>query len=548
MPLVNRLYPLLVVLLAIFAVAPLEYPGAFQSQTGLLATYNLIQLDQNPTQALFWAPTIGRGYDLFRTEGLLPYLLAEGLHWVGIGYLDSIKLVYALAWIASGLTVYALARRFFSAAAALLAATVYVYLPYHIATVYLRGAFAESVAWALFPLALLSLVSLQEDSPSTRFGLAAKHGFCFSTFAGLVLIQPGLAILFALVSLLFALALKWPKPLATLARPGLVALAGLAGGAIIMLPSILRHGGAIQSKGFVGDLLLPYQLFSSFWPGGASAASVARPSIWVNPLPLQLGVVPLGLAICALALAGRNAENRSRRVLTICITFSVVLTVATLNVSAPFWAAFESLVTSPWQVLAFVGLFLALSSGAIVEFDERLSQPAMLAFFVALPVVASYAYLTPDYMDLRPTRPLIATFNENELALLDYRIVGPLRHGATLRVQMQWQALREMNHDYTVFVHAVDQDGNTWGREDGKPVEGTLPTLKWKPGQVISDTHTIQIDVEGPREGYHLEVGLYQSGNGERAIVDNGSDQLILPRPGDPEPIISDQMPTTFLP
>ena len=95
------LYPLLVVLLAVFAVAPLEYPGAFQSHTGLLAVYNLINLDQAPLQFFNWAPTVGRTFDLFRSDGALPYLVAEVFHLVGFGYLDSIKLVYALAWIAT---------------------------------------------------------------------------------------------------------------------------------------------------------------------------------------------------------------------------------------------------------------------------------------------------------------------------------------------------------------------------------------------------------------------------------------------------------------
>jgi len=57
---VKFLYPLLVVLLAVFAVAPLEYPGAFQSHTGLLAYYNLIDLDQSPAQFSPGAPVVGR--------------------------------------------------------------------------------------------------------------------------------------------------------------------------------------------------------------------------------------------------------------------------------------------------------------------------------------------------------------------------------------------------------------------------------------------------------------------------------------------------------
>ena len=106
----TMLYPLLVVLLAVFAVAPLEYPGAFQSHTGLLAYYNLIDLDQNPAQFFAWSPTVGRAFDLFRTDGALPYLIAEIFHLIGFSYLDAIKLVYALAWIASGLTMYTFAR------------------------------------------------------------------------------------------------------------------------------------------------------------------------------------------------------------------------------------------------------------------------------------------------------------------------------------------------------------------------------------------------------------------------------------------------------
>jgi hypothetical protein len=168
----------------------------------------------------------------------------------------------------------------------------------------------------------------------------------------------------------------------------------------------------------------------------------------------------------------------------------------------------------------------------------------MLAFFVALPVVLSYGYLAPNYLDLTPSRPQIAVFGRDEIALWDYRIVGPLRHGATLRVYMTWQALGVVDHDYTVFVHAVNADGNTYGQEDGKPVDGTMPTIKWRPGQVVSDTHTIQINVDGPREGYHLEIGLYNAANGNRAPLVGGGDVLILPRPGDPEPVISEVLPS----
>ncbi len=524
---VKFVYPLLAVLIAVFAIAPLEYPGAFQSHTGLLASYNLINLDQNPAQFWNWAPTVGRAFDLFRMDGALPYWVAEIFHWFGFSYLDAIKLVYALAWLASGLTMYALARKWFSAPGALLAATVYVYLPYHIATVYVRGAFAESVMWAVMPLAMFVVASQPSIVASRR-----KMILRLLPFALLFLIQPGMAIAFTLVVIIIAAIWHGRSAIGN----AQLAIGGLLLGALLALPAILRYGANILRDGFSANFVLPFQLFSSLWGFDTPTGS------YLDKFPFQLGVVPIGLAIVAVALAWKSNQANIKRLVAIFLGATIALCGLTFEIAAPLWNALGILVASPWQLLALAGFALALVAGASIEFDLRLTRPAMLAFFVALPAVASYSYLAPRYLDANPTRPPIAIFGNHEIALLDYRIVGPLRHGATVRVQLTWQALRQVDHDYTVFVHAVDDRGTKWAEEDSKPQEGTLPTLKWMPGQVVSDTHTIQINIDGPSEGYHLELGIYQAGNGQRALMDNGNDFLILPRPGDPEPTITDQV------
>ncbi|MBM3130713.1 MAG: hypothetical protein FJ009_19050 [Chloroflexi bacterium] len=528
MRLVKFLYPLLVVLLAVFAIAPLEYPGAFQSHTGLLAYYNLIDLDQNPAQFFAWAPVVGRAFDLFRTEGALPYLLAETFHLLGFSYLTAIKLVYALAWIASGLAMYALARRWLSENGALLAATIYVYLPFHIATVYVRGAFAEAVAWAVLPLVLLVATrpSTVDRRPSAVFSLLP--------FTLLFLIQPGFAILFTLVALAIAIALRGRDALGGLRS----SVGGLALGAILYLPTILRHGAQITRDGFSANFILPFQLFAASWGFGESTGS------FLDQFPFQLGVAPLGLAIIALALAWRGDARAPelRRVVAVFLGAAIVLAILTFDIASPLWRGLGLFVAHPWQLLAFVGLALAIVAGAAIEFDARFARPAMLAFFVALPVVASYGYLAPRFLAANPTRPPIAIFGDNEIALLDYRIVGPLRHGATIRLHLTWQALRPVNHDYTVFVHGVHENGGYYAQADSKPQGGASPTLTWKTGQVISDTHTIQIDVDGPREDYHIEFGLYVAETGRRALTTTGADSVSVPRPGDPEPVITEQV------
>lgn len=528
-------HPLLLLLFTIFAIAPLEYPGAFQSHTGLLAYYNLIDLDQNPAQIFAWAPLLGRSFDLFRTEGTLPYVLALTLRWLGFSYLNAIKLVYALAWSASGLTMYALARRWFSANGALLAAVVYVYLPYHIATVYVRGAFTEAVAWSLFPLALLVLVRPPTDDRRWRDAVLTAL-----PFALLFLTQPGLAILFTLVALVLAIALHGrtyvrPASFVTLGS----AVAGLLAGGLLHLPTIVRYGAHVARDGFQPNYVLPFQLFAALWGFGESTGN------FLDLFPFQLGVVPLGLTIVTLALWW-SREHRTaiplERVVLVFFSVAFGLTLLTLEIAAPLWRALGVFVTYPWQLLAFVGVALAIVAGASLELDARLARPTLFAFFVALPIVASYGYLAPRFVEANPTRPPIAIFGNNEIALLDYRIVGPLRRGATVRVHLTWQALRQVNHDYTVFVHAIHEDGNTYAQQDSKPQEGTSPTIRWQAGQVISDTHTIQIDVEGPREGYHLELGLYVAATGRRAFTNLGTDFVRVPRPGDPEPIITEQV------
>ncbi len=523
-----KAYPLLAILLAVFVIAPLDYPGAFQSHTGLLAYYNLIDLAQRPLQFFNWAPTVGAAFDLFRTDGALPYLVALVFHSLGFDALAAIKLVYALAWVASGITMFTFARKWFNESGALLAAVVYVYLPFHIATVYVRGTFAESVIWAWMPLALLAI---SRQSP-----VDSRQTFAFSllTFSLMFLTQPGLAILFALVTVVFHFVQV--GSLAHWRIGTLPVFAGLALGAILYTPTLLRYGAHSARDGFNANYVLPFQLFSAQWGFGVSTGS------FLDQFPFQLGIAALGLTIVALALAWQS-NTPLRRTVFVFLGIAVVLCVLTFEIASPLWKILGVFVAYPWQVLAFAGLALAFVAGSALEFDARLTKPAMLAFFIALPVMASYGYLAPRFLDAKPARPIIATFNDNEVALLDYRIVGPLRHGATLRVYLTWQALQPIYTDYSVFVQAVHENGETYGQSDNKPQDGASPMIKWMPGQVVIDTHLVQINVDGPDEGYHLELGIYKPATGERALTATGLDHIAVPRPGDPEPVVSENLP-----
>jgi len=86
----------------------------------------------------------------------------------------------------------------------------------------------------------------------------------------------------------------------------------------------------------------------------------------------------------------------------------------------------------------------------------------------------------------------------------------------SLRLTLYWQALREIDVSYKIFVHLIDQNtGAIVVQDDAVPRRWTYPTTMWKPGEVVADTIVLSLD--GVSKGrYLLQVGLYDPANAER--------------------------------
>jgi hypothetical protein len=225
---------------------------------------------------------------------------------------------------------------------------------------------------------------------------------------------------------------------------------------------------------------------------------------------------------------------------------TLVLVALTLWPTALLWriTGLSNLLSYPWQLLSLIGLTTSLLAGSIVVLDQRLTAFPLRAGLVALAVLASYSYLSPRFFDfsvdftplaehshvydMEPVALPVAVLGDNQIALLDYRIEGPLRHGATVRLNVLWQALKPLEEDYAVFVHAVNGEGAIWGQRDTEPQEGEYPTTEWGLGEIVQDRYEVQIDVAGPREGYQLMMGIYVSGTGKRLKLPDGTAEVIV--------------------
>ncbi|MFQ6015744.1 MAG: hypothetical protein ACE5NP_09915 [Anaerolineae bacterium] len=498
---------ILVILLSVFAFAPLTYPGFFQSHSGFLSIFNLLDLDANLAHNWSWVPTVGRDLHLFIGEGPVPYALAQFFHLLGLGPADAVKAVYALAFILSGLGLYAFARTWLGASAALVASVVYIYLPYHLATTYVRGSLGESLALALFPTILWAMTAENSRTSPSRLILAGL------LVAMLILTQAGLATLFVLVVLAYVtLALPSRQGMA---RRLVASGAGFVLGWLLFLPAIIRQGFRLTSAGdFYQHFVYPFQLLAADWEYGASQPG------WRDTLPLQIGVIPVGLGLLSLfLLASRKERNRGlRRTIIFFATTATLLVVLTLPFSSPLWRVtlLSYLVQYPWQLLALVGLAVSFLAGSVAALDERLASFPIQAALITMAILASYTYLMPQFIDHVPSEPPVAVLGENQIVLIDYELKGPLRHGATIRLRPRWQALKPLEKDYTIFVQVVDEQGTIWGQQDREPRDGDRPTTTWQPGEILEDEYEVTIDVEGPRQGYHIELGMYDVETGER--------------------------------
>jgi 4-amino-4-deoxy-L-arabinose transferase-like glycosyltransferase len=405
-------YLVVAVLLSLFAVAPLLAPGYFWgAHDARHSVYFLTQFDRVIQDGILyprWAPdfNFGDGYPFFNIYSPGVFYLGEALHLLGLDFVDSIKGVFALSFVLSALAMYLYARRVLgSRAAALISAVVYVYVPYHLADVFLRAALADSFCFVFFPLALLGFHDLMERPSPRALALAG------AALAGLIFSHYALALLFIPFLSLYILVL-WALRQRTLRSLFWAAGAGIYGvllSAVLILPVALEYrfvrtdqwaGGYYSYK---DHFVYFFQFFAPTW--GYGPGSVPGPN---DTLPFQLGVVALTLsllAVVALVLLRRARQTHSATPLLVFYVLATLgLMLLMLNMAAPLWevlhlAAFAQF---PWRLLALTTLTMSVLSGVVVMVDEQRQGSAplpLLAALLAVVVLGSYAYLQPQLID-----------------------------------------------------------------------------------------------------------------------------------------------------
>ena len=406
-------YALLLALLSLLTLAPMMQPGYFWgAHDARHSVYFLFEFDRVFQDGIWyprWFPdmTYGYGYPLFNIYGPLPFYVGELFHLVGADFVTSVKLVFALAWVLSGLAMYGLVRRLFdSQPAAFVAGLAYVFMPYHLVDTYVRAAMEESVALVFLPLTLWAFYECIV-APRPRAVL-----FVAFAYAALLFAHPGIALFFSpalgvwILVLLFS---RWRETrkygentIFRLTRLGLPSLVGLLLGlgltGIFLLPLALEYKFINVAQwtadyyNYAEHFVDFFQLFSPAWGFGIS---VPGPH---DGLSFQLGAVPLVLALFSLVAVVKNPRG-VRPIVLFFIALTLAVAPLMFDFSLSVWKIFglAGVAQFPWRLLAVTTLSLSVLSGTILleSNDERPGGfPLPMVACSALIILGSYPYIT----------------------------------------------------------------------------------------------------------------------------------------------------------
>jgi hypothetical protein len=143
-------------------------------------------------------------------------------------------------------------------------------------------------------------------------------------------------------------------------------------------------------------------------------------------------------------------------------------------------------------------------------YDSQTGKPLEEGMVVGKVGVKEAIVTSPGQIE----NPLSANLGE-QVTLLGYDL---RRQSGELVVTLHWQAKQEIDEDYTVFLHLVNEDGDIIAQVDGQPRGGRYPTSIWDRGEVVMDERRLSVS-DLPGGQYQLWAGLYLLETMERLPV-----------------------------
>jgi 4-amino-4-deoxy-L-arabinose transferase-like glycosyltransferase len=347
---------------------------------------------------------------------------------------------------------------------------------------------------------------------------------------------------FAVPTLFYILLVRDPRTHVYVIFPGATILAGL--GAIEIWDSVQRAGNrgiisfsiAISAIWLVISLLYPILMFVDVTPERQRNWATSRPlptlylTTWQVPPKFGLFGFPhqAGWRV-AMDVIGQDglpyASNEEEEITnwymaqsprTHCPDFQTFLVSADAQDSIPY--------NQKWLKETHLQNRILVNGQPSIEIFGRESVGTV----EEIEAVGRGLWLGPA--DLLPTlpagmQPVGVTVGESiRLAGFDLNSKEAFP-GGNLVITLYWEALAPIEQNNQVFVHLFD--GELYAQHDGAPECDINPTTRWEPGQIISDTHIVELPDDMPIGSIPLLVGMYDLLSGERLTIKGADDNAL---------------------
>lgn len=399
----NNIFFFFTLLLIIPAILPLFHSGFFSMHDDQQVA-RLYELDRALAAGQFparWVSNLGfgYGYPLFIFYPPLVYYIGEVFHLLlAITFIDSIKLVFAFAFLGSAFAMYLWTKKHFGKIPAIVAAAFYTYAPYHAVDAYVRGALAELTAFVWLPLILWSIDNLitykkKQFWPITGLFLALlmlTHNLILLSFIPIFLLYSIFLILrtdnkiYALRSTLYAILLS----------------AGLS--AFFWLPALIEKKYTLVDTILLNELasyklhfVFPSQLWNSLWGyGGSTSGPLDGISFKIGKLHVVISFISFVLWKIVAQIRGRKKSEKSNHITSVAFFLFLFSAFMATSYSQIIWNLITPLqyLQFPWRYLTFTALFASFLAASGIAATRKLVNSSLLNAISVLVVIFLLLY------------------------------------------------------------------------------------------------------------------------------------------------------------
>ena len=468
----------LLLLIVCAALSPIFIHGWPRTADGILHLFRLALLSDSIQNGLLyprWMPelVLGFGYPLLHFYAPATYYVGALLQVLGLTTAQALVATFGLLTFIAGFGMRALALDIFSNQSAtlrrwlaLIAATAYVFAPYLLTNIYVRGAIAEMGAQAILPWIFWSFGRLVKQNKPQKYFLLSSLSLAILAITHNIslLFIPPVLILYLVVILSKGRWQRWKWVAAALVTAmGLSAFFWLP---VLIERSYLAETAYQQAQGFI---------FDHSWTFSTMLDSALRFQYSSIP-PFRLGLVQI-----VLALAGFILSRRTDREWIFWLVLALICGFAISRLAVPVWQGNQILLIAqfPWRLLTLITPALALLTAGLLLSMQK--QSARIIGITAVMIISVILLANwPSYSWSQSLNPTDISVNTATLAQFEKEI-GALGTSSSNEFLPRW--VENLDFENTTVL---DPSTNSITLLEATPTEMKfrvtnegLTTLRW---------------------------------------------------------------------